>query len=481
MIPFTSMCNATGVPAMSVPLEWTDDGLPIGMHFVGRFGAEDNALCRWPPSSNRPVRGAIGGHEGVTNERLDKNGDRRLHRRRAQHPDLPPAFGFRSPANSATAEAQSLQHESRFRLGAFRRSSRSASGAVCGASLGAFIVRTPAGLPEGRAGLGAVRRSSSSRSSTGSSCCRSRASRSATACACRASTSCSIVYALWGFGMWLFSGISARQRSTSRFNWPLMIFDAQVHIWAANTPERPWPARAEPHRAPLGKERVAGRDGQGRRRPRDPRAAVLGGRPQRPRQRCRDAAHPNRFATMGRFDPDAPGARETIADWKKQPGMLGMRFTFHTPGAAPAAARRPLRLGLGRDGEGSASRRWCCSTTNTCTSPTRWPSAIPACGWCSTISALRAARTSREATNFATLDNVLALAKRPNVAAKVSAMPCYADDKTYPFRSVHPSHPAGVRRLRAEADLLGHRPVAPALHLPAGRDHVHRGDALAEG
>ena len=33
---------------------------------------------------------------------------------------------------------------------------------------------------------------------------------------------------------------------------------------------------------------------------------------------------------------------------------------------------------------------------------------------------------------------MLALAKRPNVAAKVTAMPCYAADKTYPFRSVHP-------------------------------------------
>jgi Asp-tRNA(Asn)/Glu-tRNA(Gln) amidotransferase A subunit family amidase len=41
MIPFTAVCNATGVPAMSVPLAWTDDGLPIGMHFVGRFGAEE--------------------------------------------------------------------------------------------------------------------------------------------------------------------------------------------------------------------------------------------------------------------------------------------------------------------------------------------------------------------------------------------------------------------------------------------------------
>lgn len=41
MIPFTAVCNATGVPAMSVPLAWTADGLPIGLHFVGRFGAEE--------------------------------------------------------------------------------------------------------------------------------------------------------------------------------------------------------------------------------------------------------------------------------------------------------------------------------------------------------------------------------------------------------------------------------------------------------
>ena len=41
MIPFTAVCNATGVPAMSMPLEWTADGLPVGLHFVGRFGAEE--------------------------------------------------------------------------------------------------------------------------------------------------------------------------------------------------------------------------------------------------------------------------------------------------------------------------------------------------------------------------------------------------------------------------------------------------------
>jgi amidase len=39
-MPFTLIFNATGQPAMSVPLYWNADGLPIGTHFVGRFGDE---------------------------------------------------------------------------------------------------------------------------------------------------------------------------------------------------------------------------------------------------------------------------------------------------------------------------------------------------------------------------------------------------------------------------------------------------------
>ena len=37
---FTPIANATGQPAMSVPLSWNPDGLPIGVHVTGRYADE---------------------------------------------------------------------------------------------------------------------------------------------------------------------------------------------------------------------------------------------------------------------------------------------------------------------------------------------------------------------------------------------------------------------------------------------------------
>jgi Asp-tRNA(Asn)/Glu-tRNA(Gln) amidotransferase A subunit family amidase len=37
---FTMLYNATGQPAMSVPLHWSPDGLPVGVMFAGRYGEE---------------------------------------------------------------------------------------------------------------------------------------------------------------------------------------------------------------------------------------------------------------------------------------------------------------------------------------------------------------------------------------------------------------------------------------------------------
>lgn len=39
-MPWTPVFNVSGQPAMSVPLYWNDEGLPIGMHFAGKWGDE---------------------------------------------------------------------------------------------------------------------------------------------------------------------------------------------------------------------------------------------------------------------------------------------------------------------------------------------------------------------------------------------------------------------------------------------------------
>ncbi len=40
-VPFTPQFNTTGQPAISLPMHWTDDGLPVGVQLVAGYGRED--------------------------------------------------------------------------------------------------------------------------------------------------------------------------------------------------------------------------------------------------------------------------------------------------------------------------------------------------------------------------------------------------------------------------------------------------------
>jgi len=58
--PFTALFNASGQPAMSVPLSWSASGLPMGAHFAGRFGEERTLLALAAQMERaRPWRGRV--------------------------------------------------------------------------------------------------------------------------------------------------------------------------------------------------------------------------------------------------------------------------------------------------------------------------------------------------------------------------------------------------------------------------------------
>jgi amidase len=44
VVPFTVIANITGQPAVTVPLHWSESGLPIGSHLQGRPADEVTLL-----------------------------------------------------------------------------------------------------------------------------------------------------------------------------------------------------------------------------------------------------------------------------------------------------------------------------------------------------------------------------------------------------------------------------------------------------
>jgi predicted TIM-barrel fold metal-dependent hydrolase len=144
--------------------------------------------------------------------------------------------------------------------------------------------------------------------------------------------------------------------------------------------------------------------------------------------------HPGRFGVMGRFNPEGPDAREELATWRRQPGMLGLRFAFHTP-----LLLQPLLDGRYDWVWGEVERHGHPVMVLIHQGHMDLVDAIAARhpGLRITIDHLGLASGEKDAHAFRDLDHVLALAKRPNVAVKSSALPCYSAE-AYPYPGLQP-------------------------------------------
>jgi predicted TIM-barrel fold metal-dependent hydrolase len=225
---------------------------------------------------------------------------------------------------------------------------------------------------------------------------------------------------------------------SSRAN--VLIVDAQVHLWGAETPARPWPP-GEAHRAqkpyPVTKEMAL----DGMKEAGVDRVVIVppsweGDRNDLALEAAR--LHPDRFAVMGRLALEKPESRALVDGWKRQPGMLGMRFTFSTE------RKRPWLT------DGTADWLWAAaeragipvmmSVAGSFAAVDRIAERHP--GLRLVIDHLGIRSGSKGAEAFAGLPDLCTLARRGNIAVKASALPCYSTE-SYPFPGLH----AHIRRV----------------------------------
>ena len=209
----------------------------------------------------------------------------------------------------------------------------------------------------------------------------------------------------------------------------MTIVDAQVHIWSGSKPGnlRHRQILAFTKDDLLKEMAVAGVDAAVIHPPTswDPNANALAVEAAR--------AHPDRFAILGNFPLDKPESRGLIDGWKKQPGMLGLRFTFlqehmkswPTDGTIdwlwPAAERAGLPVAL-------LAANFLSKVGEVAERHPRLKLIIDHLG-----------RRSPAETGEGAWDNLpqmLVLAKHPNIAIKATGAPSYSA-QPYPFRDIH--------------------------------------------
>ena len=212
-----------------------------------------------------------------------------------------------------------------------------------------------------------------------------------------------------------------------------MIVDSQLHLWKAETPDRPWPPggaeRAhlkEPLTYPMALK-MMDEDGVDRLVIVPP--SWEGNRIDYALEAA--ARHPDRFAVMGRIALDDPASKKLVPTWLDTPGMLGIRIMISREQVAwledgtmdwfwPAAEKAGIPLMV--------------HAPNLASQVAKIAEAHPRLrlivDHMNLSSDIKKAKGIPQAI-AATAD----LARHPNVSVKVSSVPSYSEE-AYPFRDM---------------------------------------------
>jgi predicted TIM-barrel fold metal-dependent hydrolase len=217
-----------------------------------------------------------------------------------------------------------------------------------------------------------------------------------------------------------------------------VIVDAQIHMWKASTPDRPWVPGTRPQLPePMTIERVVPMIDEGG----VDRVVIVppnleGERVDYGQEAAR--RYPGRFATMGHIALNDPGEARRLATWREQPAVLGVRLNIAgeqarwlTDGTAdwfwPAAANSGIPIMFLTTGQlplfGAIAERH--------------PQLILIIDHLGVSS-----EAMRNNLMPATISEAAALARFPNVSVKLSSAPLFSAEP-YPFRDMTPH----IRRL----------------------------------
>ena len=146
--------------------------------------------------------------------------------------------------------------------------------------------------------------------------------------------------------------------------------------------------------------------------------------------------HPHKFCILGHFDLQSPEREKIIANWRDRPGMLGFRYTFNQPHQKmwltdgsldwfwAACEKHGLPVGLLASGDRIAA------VGKIAERHPRLKVHIDHIGRGG------GASKNKDDAAYADLGNMLALARLPNVAIKLSGAPS-TSSQPYPYKNIH--------------------------------------------